>query len=202
MSEERDARNLDPRPVGAGGRCHEERHHIVPTPGKIRAESQTFDLTLLEYMTEVGFENLEGFRSKFCQALLGSNFSLWRFAFLLYEDREPVSIFEAMKYFISKLAEDNTMLFQRELETQAWLSGYYWNNSKFRIHILMDLIEDEYGPSAVNSIEDARIFRKTIEPFYGANRDKTIGRKESFEGLTTLFEMQKRLFEFLKEKDN
>jgi len=168
----------------------------------IRADIQTFNLDLLKYVDEIGFDKLDWFHRSFCQTLLGSNFSLWRFTFLLYEKREADSVEKAMRRFITKLAEDNTMLFSREVDTQAWLGGYYGNNSRFRIQRLIEKIEEEYDLKNVKSIKGACTFSNTMKKFYGLRAKEALNSKESLIALTTQFEMQKRLFKFIKTKVN
>ena len=166
----------------------------------IRADIQTFNLDLLEYVDGIKPDKSASFHMSFCHTLLGSNFSLWRFTFLLYEKRESESVYNAMRKFITKLAEDNTMLFQREVTTQAWLGGYYGNNSKFRIQRLIEKIDEEYGREEVDSIEGARTFSKKIEKYYGLLIGEAIEADKSLEALKIQFDMQNRLFEFIKTR--
>lgn len=174
---------------------------------KHRAEIQNFNLVCFNFC-EINSERIESGDQNilwdFFQLLVGSNFSLWRFAFLLYEDRDQQTTRQAAVSVLKYLMEDNTMSFPREVEAQSWMGGYYGNNSRYRLLRFIDKSKElnrtgQYGE--VQSIPGSDEFSRRIPAYYGMySADKLpIARAKSQEALELQFQFQSDAYGWLME---
>jgi hypothetical protein len=79
--------------------------------------------------------------------LIGITFSLWRAAPLTFEVRNIEDMYNHGKKVLEKLVADNAINYAQEKETNFWMSGFYLNNSKFRLEEIKILMI-EHGISA------------------------------------------------------
>lgn len=98
-----------------------------------RSQIQQLILKLYDF-SERSADSLDDARGSAYQLLVGAAFSLWRAAFLVYEERPLQRVLDDAKKFLYLLVRDNAINYSQDRETNAWTVGYYINNACFRLH--------------------------------------------------------------------
>ena len=169
---------------------------------KIRYEIQMFNLKSYIYIEKNETELRTGkfnFQFDLLQNLIGSNFSLWRFAFLIYENVDESSKITALKNFLHYLIMDNTMSFPREVETQEWLGGYYGNNSRQKL-IRFITKAQKIDEADIAEVCGALEFCDEERSIYGLDqmRELPMTMKKNVEKLLYQFHLQNELFSWFQ----
>lgn len=166
---------------------------------KWRSKIQKYNLECYTFYNQqkntLKLDERQAFLFDLLQLLIGSNFSLWRFAFLLYDERDKSTAVDAVLEMLSNLMEDNSLSFSREVNVQAWIGGYYGNNSRFRLLRFVEKsheVEERTGIRHVAAIPGADEFASTISGYYdlATTKSPNISREISQEALKKQFDFQ------------
>ena len=111
------------------------------------------------------------------QKLVGINLSLWRYLFLIFEDRSQTAKIKAMIGMIEGLLTDNTLSFAREVEAQAWIGSYYGNNARIRINAIFEQLIALFDSSDEILLTRAKEFKVESKKYFGLADGSFVNRK-------------------------
>lgn len=86
------------------------------------------------------YNNLDPLFDREPQLVLGALFSLWRAVFLVETkdmERDKSTIGDNARSYLKKLIESNSINFNADMKMRTWSSGYYLNNARYRVKILL-----------------------------------------------------------------
>jgi len=84
--------------------------------------------------------------------IAGAAFSLWRAVFLVVSaERDPTKLLDALEKFLRSVVADNAITYGDDKKNCVWTSGYYLNNSSYRMRRVVEKFEAMGASHAVES---------------------------------------------------
>lgn len=124
-----------------------------------RIENQNLMLLLYKSNNKA----LKPYKRDIFNYLIGATFSLWRAANLIDGKRKRGEVKIKARDLLEKLIADNAIGYYQDKELRKWMSGYYMNNTHFRLIGIKKIIED-------NSVT-AKVDFAQIENLSGEDKD-------------------------------
>lgn len=121
-----------------------------------RTKSQEFLLEIYKYLQSNPTIETDATSRAVFALLVGAGFSLWRAVFLAQPQREwegPKGIIQGAKDLLSKVLENNAILYGDEKKIEGWSVGYYLNNAYYRIDSAIQRLSDHDKVEALNKVD-------------------------------------------------
>ena len=124
-----------------------------------RTKSQEFLLEIYKYLQSNPTLETDATSRAVFALLAGAGFSLWRAVFLAQPEREwkgPKGIIAGAKELLSKVLENNAILYGDEKKIEGWSVGYYLNNAYYRIDSAIQRLPDHDKVEAERTFLDQK----------------------------------------------